>query len=102
MLHATPAANVDSIIRRGLLAAMAKGNRKTVWLTQRNRRDWACAHARSRHGAGVVAVIEVDVPRGWLRKGGRHHMRHTGGTDVPPARIGQIWIVTTTKIRSGK
>lgn len=101
-LHATLAVNVDSIIRHGILASKAKGNRKTCWVTNLTRREWACAHVRNRHGEGAVALIEVSVPRGWLRKGGRHHMKHTGGRDIPPARIGQILIVTTTKIRSGK
>lgn len=102
MLHATPAKNVDSIIRKGLLAEKSKGRKKTVWLTQLSRREWACKHVRIRHGDGPVAIIEVQVPEPWLRKGGRHHMKHTGGKDVPPLRIGQILIVTTTRIRSGK
>jgi hypothetical protein len=99
MLHATPAHNVDSIIRRGLLAVKSKGRAETVWLAGRGRREWAIGHARRRHGLGPVAVIEVSVPKGWMRKGGRHGMKHTGGRDVPPVRIGQIQIVTTTTIR---
>jgi hypothetical protein len=85
--HATPARNVNSILRRGLLAAKSEGKRAAVWLCSAANALWAAYHTVGRHGGRIesVVVLEVDVPRSWLR-------RHRKGLfyvprDIPPERI---------------
>jgi hypothetical protein len=36
-----------------------------------------------------VVVLEVEVPRGWLRRS-RRGLWHSGGKDVPPGRIRRL------------
>jgi hypothetical protein len=85
--HATPARHVNSILRRGLLKAKSKGKRAAVWLCTACNAMWAAYHTVGRHGGRIegVVVLEVDVPRSWLR-------RHRKGLyyvprDIPPERI---------------
>ena len=85
--HATLNRNLIPIIDDGLLCAKAKGRRKVVWLHTPAKSTWAVIHTVRRHGGRVqdVIVLEVDVPRSWLRKSRRglwYCVR-----DIPPIRI---------------
>ena len=88
--HATPRRNLPGIMRQGLLCSKSKGRLKVVWLHAPSKSAWATLHVVRRHGGRVegVVILEVDVPRGWLR---RNRKRLWCGTeDVPPARIRRI------------
>jgi hypothetical protein len=83
--HATPARNLPSIVRLGLLTSKSKGRLKVVWLHTPARSWWAAVHTVKRHGGRIenVVVIELSVPRSWLRrnrKGVRYSVK-----DIPPA-----------------
>jgi hypothetical protein len=85
--HATPARNLAGILRCGLLTAKSRGKLPAVWLVSPGKSSWAVLHVIKRHGGRVetTVVLEVDVPRGSLRrsrKGLRYVLR-----DVPPERI---------------
>jgi hypothetical protein len=85
--HATPCKNLIPIIDDGLLCSKAKGRRKVVWLHAPAKSSWALIHTVGRHGGLVedVVVLEVEVPRSWLRKSRRglwYSVR-----DIPPLRI---------------
>lgn len=71
LYHATPARNLASIRKRGLLTAKSKGKLPVVWFHTRNRRDWAIVHTMQRHGTKDVAIIGVSVSRHTLRRAGR-------------------------------
>jgi hypothetical protein len=82
--YATPARNLNSILRRGLLCSRSQGRMPVVWLHTPGRSPWAVLHTVGRHGGRpeAVVVIEVEVPRRWLRrsrKGLWYSLR-----DVPP------------------
>jgi hypothetical protein len=83
--HATPARNLASIRRRGLLTAKSMGRLPVVWLHAASRSSWAVLHTMKRHGCKDVTVIEIRVPRSWLTrsKGGLW----CSNRDVPPGRI---------------
>jgi hypothetical protein len=88
--HATPRKNLPGIVRDGLLCSKSKGKRKAVWLCKPARCAWALLHVARRHRchAEAVVVLEVDVPRRWLR-------RHAGGVyyslkDIPPERCRRL------------
>jgi hypothetical protein len=68
--HATPARNVNSILRHGLLCSRSQGKLPVVWLHTPGRSLWAVVHTVGRHGGRpeTVVVIEVEVPRRWLRR----------------------------------
>jgi hypothetical protein len=68
--HATLARYVNSILRHGLLCSKSKGRLKVVWLHSPSRSHWALAHTVERHGGRIesVVVLEIDVPRSWLRR----------------------------------
>jgi hypothetical protein len=68
--HATPARCLPSIVRSGLLCGKSKGRLKVVWLHAPAKSWWALAHTVERHGGRVenVAVVELSVPRSWLRR----------------------------------
>lgn len=89
MLHATPTRNLPNILRRGLKASRSKGAKATVWLVAPGMTGQAISHASKRQNvhATQVSVIEVNVPRSWLRKGKRKGLWHTGGRDIPLCRI---------------
>jgi hypothetical protein len=85
--HATFRGKLSSILKRGLLKAKSTGKRMAVWLCTSANAPWAALHVAARHGGSIrsVVVLEVDVPRSWLR-------RHRGGLfyvprDIPPERI---------------
>jgi hypothetical protein len=85
--HATPARNLPSIRARGLLTAMSRGALLAVWLHAPGATAWAIPHTSRRHGVPVeaVVVLEVHVPRSWLRRGRRGLW--ISFRDIPPDRI---------------
>jgi hypothetical protein len=89
--HATPARNLTSVLRSGLLTSYAKGKLPAVWLTAPSRSSWAVLHVIKRHGGRVetTVVLEVDVPRSWLRRSARKGVWNTL-RDVPPERIKRV------------
>jgi RNA:NAD 2'-phosphotransferase (TPT1/KptA family) len=85
--HATLARNLPSIIKAGLLTSKSQGKLAAVWLCSAAKTLWAAAHVVRRHGGRIesVVVLEIDVPRRWLRrsKKGLWFCKR----DVPPERI---------------
>ena len=85
--HATLVKNLPSIQRAGLLCSKSQGAKKVVWLHAPGRSLWAAAHTIRRHRGRIEAVVilEVEVPRSWLRKS------QTGlwysVKDIPPDRF---------------
>jgi hypothetical protein len=68
--HATLARNLPSIIKAGLLTSKSQGKLPAVWLCSAAKTLWAAAHVVRRHGGRIesVVVLEIDVPRRWLRR----------------------------------
>jgi hypothetical protein len=68
--HATPARNLNSILRRGLLCCRSRGKLPVVWLHTPGRSPGAVLHTVGRHGGRpeAVVIIELEVPRRWLRR----------------------------------
>jgi hypothetical protein len=95
MVHATDAKNVAGIRRRGLLVRKSRASVPSVWLCSPSLAGRAVTHAMRRHGLPFarVAVVEVDVPRSWLRAGRGRGVKHTGGRDVPPGRVVAVHLV---------
>jgi hypothetical protein len=88
--HATLARNLPSILQHGLLCSKSKGRLKVVWLHTPNKTSWAALHTVRRHGGRVeaVVVLEVSVPRRWLRrsrKGLWYSVR-----DIPADRVRHV------------
>ena len=88
--HATPLRNLPGIARHGLLCRKSRGRQKVVWLHSAAATPWAELHTVRRHGGKVEAavIVEVDVPRRWLR-------RHRGKfwycpRDIPPDRFRRL------------
>ena len=88
--HATPARNLPGITRAGLLTSKSQGRLPVVWLCCPGKTTWAVLHVVKRHGCRVegTAVIEVDVPRSWLRKSRKGLWYCT--RDVPPDRFRRL------------
>jgi hypothetical protein len=85
--HATLARNLAGICRAGLLTSKSQGKRPAVWLHSPSCSAWAGWHTVRRHGGRIegVVILEIDVPRSWLRlskKGLWYRPR-----DIPPERI---------------
>jgi hypothetical protein len=89
--HATPARNLASILRAGLLTSHAKGKMRAVWLASPSRSSWAVLHVIKRHGGRVetTVVLEIDVPRSWLRRSARKRL-WACLQDIPPGRICRV------------
>ena len=68
--HATILRNWPSIRRQGLLCSKSKGKLPVVWLHSPSKSSWAALHTVKRHGGRIerVVIIEIDVPRSWLRR----------------------------------
>jgi hypothetical protein len=85
--HATLKPNLPSIDKHGLLCSKSEGKKKVVWLHIASRSAWAAVHTVRRHGNRIenVVVIEVEVPRSWLRrsKKGLWYCKR----DIPPERF---------------
>lgn len=88
--HATPARNLAAICRAGLLTARSKGKLAVVWLHSAAKSEWAAIHTVKRHGGRVegVVILEVDVPRSWLRRSRKGLWYST--RDIPPQRIRRV------------
>jgi hypothetical protein len=88
--HATPARNLASIRRSGLLTSKSLGRLAAVWLHSPAASLWAVLHVGKRHSTRVesVVVLEVDVPRRWLRRSKRRLWVCL--RDVPPSRIAAV------------
>jgi hypothetical protein len=78
---------LNSILRRGLLCSKSRGRLPVVWLHAPGRSAWALLHTVRRHGgrAEAVIVIELEVPRRWLRRS-RKGLWYCP-RDVPPGRV---------------
>src|SRR6266508_3224746 len=89
--HATLRRNIPSIEKNGLLCAKSLGKLKVVWLHALGKTAWALLHTVRRHGGRIedVVVLEVDVPRGWLRKSRRGLWYSVN--DVPAER--RVWLI---------
>jgi hypothetical protein len=89
--HATPARNVNSILKAGLLTSKSKGRTPGVWLCSPARSSWAVLHVVRRHGGRVetTVVIECDVPRSWLRRS-RNKGLWCSTRDIPPDRLRRV------------
>ena len=88
--HATPARNLSSILRSGLLCSYSRGRLPVVWACAPARSSWAVLYAIRRHGgrAEAVVILLVDVPRAWLRKNRKglwYSVR-----DISPDRIRRV------------
>ncbi len=88
--HATPARNLNSILKAGLLCSRSRGRLPAVWVCSPGKTLWAAAHVIKRHGGRIesTVVLEIDVPRSWLRRSrkGLWYCRR----DVPPDRIRHV------------
>lgn len=85
--HATPRKNLASIQQLGLLCSKSQGRLKVVWLHAPSKTPWAVRHVAKRHGALIqdVVVLEVRVPRKWLRRN-RWRVWYSR-RDIPPGRL---------------
>src|SRR5206468_2513414 len=88
--HATPRKNLASIQRHGLLCSKSRGKRKVVWVHAASKTAWATLHVVKRHGGRVedIVVLEVEVPRSWLRRS-RRGLWYSAA-DVPPGLIRRV------------
>src|SRR5262249_42886625 len=88
--HATPLRNLPGIQRRGLLCAKSQGKLQVVWLHAPTETSWAILHTVKRHGGRVegVLILEVNVPRRWLRRS-RKGLWYCP-RDTPPERFGRL------------
>jgi hypothetical protein len=74
----------------GLLCSKSQGKLPVVWLHVPTATPWAVLHTVRRHGGRVegVIVLELDVPRRWLRRNRRGLW--CAPRDVPPDRIKRV------------
>ena len=88
--HATLRRNLPSIRRSGLLCSKSQGRRPVVWLHSPGKSSWAVLHTIRRHGgrAEGVVIIEVNVPRKWLRRS-RKRLWYCK-RDISPERFGRL------------
>jgi hypothetical protein len=85
--HATLVKNLPAILKAGLLCSKSLGKLPVVWLGSAAKTLWATNHVVRRHGGRIeqVVVLEVTVPRSWLRRSKKGLWYCT--RDVPPERI---------------
>jgi hypothetical protein len=90
--HATPARNLNSILRAGLLTSKSQGRLPAVWFISPGQSSWATLHVVKRHGGRVesVVILEVDVPRSWLRRSPRKLLWYSL-RDIPPDRVKRVF-----------
>jgi hypothetical protein len=92
MYHATTRTALSSIKTEGLCVRYADSRKalRSIWFHTRSNSAWALLHTQKRHGASLddLVVIEVSVPRTWLRRfqGGLWYTNR----DVPVERLGRI------------
>ena len=89
--HATPRRNLSGIFGRGLLCSMSRGKLPVVWLHSPTATPWAALHTVRRHGGRVegVVILEVEVPRSWLRRSRAGLWFCT--RDIPAARLRRLY-----------
>jgi hypothetical protein len=82
---------LNSILRSGLLTSYSKGKLPVIWACSPSRTTWAVLHTIKRHGGRVetTVVLELDVPRSWLRRSSRKRVWNTP-RDIPPERIKRV------------
>ena len=70
LYHATPKANVESILKDGLLPHLTNGKIKATWFHTKSRRHWAIAHTQKRHNLGLddIVILSVNIPRAKLTR----------------------------------
>ncbi len=85
--HATLSRRLASICKAGLLTSKSRGKLPVVWLHSPFCSAWAGWHTIKRHGGRIenVVILEIDVPRRWLRRSKRGLWYCP--RDVPPERI---------------
>lgn len=85
--HATPGRNLSAICRDGLLCAKSQGRLPVIWLHTAAKTPWAVLHTVRRHGgrAENVVIVEVEIPRSWLRRS-RRGLWYCN-RDIPPERL---------------
>ena len=88
--HATTLRYIPSIERGGLLCSKSQGRMPVVWLHSPAASSWAVLHTIKRHGGKVegVVLIEVEVPRSWLRRS-RRGLWYSK-RDIPPERFHRL------------
>lgn len=71
--HATLRQSLPRILAEGLDPQRATGTQSLVWLHTPSRTPWAIAHTMRRHRGDVaeIVILDVQVPRSWLRRAGR-------------------------------
>src|SRR4051794_24452445 len=91
LIHATLVRRLGSILRDGLLCSKSRGKKAVVWLAARAKSSWAVLHTVRRHGGKVegVVVIDVSVPRSWVRRSHRPGLWYSV-RDVPPDMLGPV------------
>jgi hypothetical protein len=90
--HATLARNLPGIVRAGLLTSKSQGRLPAVWFACPSASRWAVLRVVKRHGGRVesVVILEVDVPRRWLRRSARKRL-WCSLRDIPPERIKRVF-----------
>jgi hypothetical protein len=95
--HATTRDRAESILREGLLVSCAdeKAKIKAVWLHAPSLTPWAILHTQRKHKVQLseVVVLEVSVPRGWLKKYANGYVKKGFWyckRDVPSVRIERV------------
>jgi len=70
LYHATLKRNLDSILQIGLNPQYSTGKEQVIYLHTKSRIHWAILHTATRHSASIsdILIIEVNVPRGHLRR----------------------------------
>jgi hypothetical protein len=94
--HATLRRSLPGIGRHGLLCRKSLGLKKVIWLHAPGKSAWALLHTVRRHGGRIedVVILELDIPRGWLRKSKRglwYSVR-----DIPFGRVVRLIDFATT------
>jgi hypothetical protein len=75
------------MLAEGLDPACATGKHPLVWLHTSSRTSWAILHLLKRHRVDVadMVLLDVQVPRRWLRRAWRGLWTCT--PVIPPARL---------------
>jgi hypothetical protein len=75
-----------------LLCSRSQGRLPVVWLCSPGTSSWATLHTVRRHGGRVetVVLIELDIPRRWLRRSARKRLWYCP-RDIPPERIRRVF-----------
>ncbi len=70
LLHATPSRNLNSILKAGLLPRKSRGKLRAVWAASPGRASWCVLHVVQKHRSAAerVILLEIDVPRRWMRR----------------------------------